>query len=322
LIKVSYSMISCYLDCAYKHYLRYIQRLRPKKPERSLFFGKDFHKLLQFRHNKTLRIQAFKEIQQTYNDMPRIFQPELGDNYLEELKTIFSDYKKTWKDSEKPIETEHEFLLPIAKYKGEEVCFHGIIDEVYEDLVMGEHKTFSTAPGMDTLAMNMQVCLYAKAWELETGQKFVRVMWDYTKSKSSVYPIWLESSGRFSTAKNNNITPYSWIRACNARGITDLSILSQGDMYKPNISNFFFRCYIELLPQMVDSVWEDFQYTVKDVIKRGGSNKTKNIGRQCNWCGFRPICYAEFTGTDVTYILERDFEIKKEEAKQDEGITG
>jgi hypothetical protein len=106
--------------------------------------------------------------------------------------------------------------------------------------------------------MNMQTCLYAKARELEKGKKFKRVMWDYIRSSPATLPIWLPKSNRFSTATNGNITPYSWARACKERSIEDEDILAQGDMYKPNISNFFFRCCTELLPVMVDNVWDDW----------------------------------------------------------------
>jgi hypothetical protein len=245
---------------------------------------------------------------------------ELGDNYLDDLKTIFNDYRRVWKGFQKPIETEHEFLIHMSNYKDEPVYFHGIIDEVYDDLVMGEHKTFKTAPSMDTLAMNMQTCLYSKAWELETGQKFQRVMWDYIKRSPAAYPIWLEKSQRFSAAKNNNITSLSWERACIERGITDEATLAMGEMYLPNLSNFFFRCYTELLPIMVDTVWEDFKAVVRDIIVRGPTNKIKNIGRQCSWCGFRPICYAEFTGVDINYIIKTDYEYKEEEKREQQII--
>lgn len=310
--KVSNSQVNSYLSCPYGHYLYYKKRLRPKKPKRPLQFGSDFHKLLEFRKNKYELSEALKGIENTYYDMPSKFQEELGDNYIDDLKTVFNDYRKVWKGSDKPVETEHEFLCQIGTIKGEPIYFHGIIDEVYKDLIMGEHKTFSTAPDMGTLAMNMQVCLYSKAWELETGDKLQRVIWDYIKSKPADRPVWLEKSKRFSEAANQNITPYSWLRACKERGITDEAVLSKANHYSQNISNFFFRCTMEILPVMVESVWEDFKTITKDIFKRGDSNKVKNISRSCSWCNYRPICYAEFTGADVEYVLKTDYIIKED----------
>lgn len=299
------------MSCPYKHYLSYVENLKTRVPARPLTFGKDFHKLLQFRNDKQALKESFESIKDTYYDMPSRFQTELGENYIEDLKTIFNDYRKVWKNSDEPIKTEYEFMIELGKFAGEPVVFHGLIDEVYEGNVMGEHKTFSRQPSMDILAMNTQACLYAKAWEFETGEKFERVQWDYIKSNPAAYPVWLEKSGRFSEAKNNNITHLSWARACKEKGITDKETIKKGLAYEQNIANFFFRCGIELMPHMVDSVWDDFKIVIKDVVRNGEKNKVKNITRDCSWCNFRPICYAEFTGADVNYVKNTDFEVRE-----------
>jgi CRISPR/Cas system-associated exonuclease Cas4 (RecB family) len=312
LIKVSYSRVSSYLNCPQRHHFKYIQNLRVKKPARPLFFGGDFHKLLQYRHNRVALATVKDEILETFRNMPVAFQNELGDDYIDDLFTVFEDYQRYWKGEQKPIKLEKEFLIQIGKYRGEPVYFHGIIDEIYEDNVMGEHKTFSSMPNMSSLALNSQVCLYSKANQLETGEYFTKVLWDYTRSSPAKYPIWLDKSKRFSEAQNSNITPYSWERACKERGIEDESILSIGNKYAPNLSNFFFRHTIEIVPNMAETVWESFKYVTKDLIKRGGSNTTKNIGRHCDWCDYRAICFAQYTGADVDYVIKTDYKYKEE----------
>lgn len=305
MVKVSYSRISCYLDCQQKHYYKYVEGLRAKKIARPLVFGKDFHSLLENREHAD---EIFDAIEQTYYEMPSIVQAELGDCYIDDLKTIYEDYCEVWKGAVKPIETEHEFLLPIAKYKGEEVLFHGFIDEIYEDNALGEHKTFSYKPDMSLLAMNMQICLYAKAMSIESGKMPTKVRWDYIRSTPAKMPIWLEKSGRFSDASNSNITNLSWLRACKERGIKDKSILAKAKDYEPNISNYFFRCDIEILPSMADMAWNSFSEVTKEIITKGGGKRVKNISKNCAWCEYQPICYAEFTGADVDYVLSTDYE--------------
>lgn len=307
MLKVSYSKVSSYLHCPYKHWLSYVANLSVNKAERPLFFGGDLHKLLQYRHDKKLRNVAFREIKSTYHDLTRRQQADLGDDYVDDLKTVFLDYQEVYKESPLPIETEHEFLIPIGKYKGEPVYFHGLFDEEYKGLRLGEHKTFSTMPTMDLLAMNVQVNVYAKARELEKGKKFKTVQWDYIRSKPAQPPIWLEKSERFSEAANNNITNLSWLRACEEKGIDDYKILSKAENYKQNLSNFFFRVPIVLLPVMVDTIWDDFVLAVREVISKGDTNKRKNVSRDCGWCSYRPICFAEFTGIDVDYVIKKDY---------------
>lgn len=310
-IKISYSRVSSYLSCPQKHYFSYVENLAPKGVVRPLSFGSDFHKLLQYRNNISELVRVKGEIEQAYSDLTYKQRYDLGENYLSDLDEIFSDYLEYWGDEEDPIQTEVEFLVPIGKYKGEDIYFHGIIDEVYADGSLGEHKTFNALPDMGILAMNMQVCLYSKAWELKTGKKLNKVRWDYIKSTPAQYPIWLETSKRFSTAANRNVTHLSYRRACDLRGIEDEEIRDKASLFRHSITNFFFRVNIDILPEMVETVWNSFKTVVKDIARRGKTNKTKNISRDCSWCNYRSICFAEFTGADTDYVKKTDYVIRQ-----------
>lgn len=311
-IKISYSRVSSYLSCAQKHYFNYVEKLKPKGVVRPLMFGGDFHKLLELRYDEEDLDEAKITLEDTYNDLTPSQQSDIGDDYLEDLYTIFDDYNIVWEDAEEPVETEHEFLIKVGSYKGEPVYFHGLIDEIYEDGTIGDHKTFSKAPDMGILAMNMQSMLYAKAREIETGEKPRTMRWDYIKSTPAKKPIWLAKSNKFSLATNSNITDLSWLRACEELGVTDKEMIAQAELYKPNRSNFFFKTDITIVPEMVDSAWKDFKEVCKDIAKRGETNKVKNISRDCSWCNYRAICFTEFTGGDVDYVKETDYKSKEE----------
>lgn len=294
-MKVSYSRVSTYMDCPRKHYFRYIQGVRPKTKSRPLVFGSDFHKLLEHRHDP----KQLKTIKQTIRDNAE------DSDYLDDLMTIFEDYQEVWANEEKPMNNELEIMVPMGKYKGEIVYFHGILDEIYNGDILGEHKTYSSAPDISTLVMNLQVLLYSKAWEKLTGKGFKRIRWDYTKSKPASYPVWLEKSHRFSDAKSTTITPMSYKRACKEKGVDS----SKAYLYEPNISNFFWRYEVDVLPSMRDKIWNSFVELTKQVISKGDTNETQHISRDCSWCDFRPLCFAEFTGADVQYILNTDYDI-------------
>lgn len=308
-MNISYSRASSYASCPQKHFWGYIAGLKPKKPARPLYFGTDFHKLLELRGNGKLLAEAKETIEDTFYDMPSQFQSELGDDYVKDLFTVFEDYQKLWAEEELPEETEHRFELPLGKYKGEPVTFVGVIDEIYQEGVkLGEHKTFSTAPDMGILIMNQQINLYAKAFELERGLRPKYVQWDYIRSKPAAQPVWLEKSQRLSTASNSNITPFSWLRACEEHGIEDEKVLAQASSYEQNISNFFFRHNLEINPTMVETIWSDFKDLAREIACKGCTNKRKNVTRDCSWCDYRPLCYAEFTGADIDYIIQKDYE--------------
>lgn len=319
-MNISYSRQSSYLHCPYQHYLRYVRGLRKKKPDRPLYFGTDFHKLLELRNDPKALEEAKQQIRETYYDMPGSWQADLGDNYIEDLFTIFGDYQKVYKDVRQPQVTERDFAIEVGSCKGEPIVFVGKIDEEYllkkngvKHITVGEHKTFSNKPSMDILVMNTQKCLYAKAIQFERGILPDKVKWDYIRSNVSADPIWLEKSGRFSEASSSKITPMSWERACKAKGITDPAVIAKGNRYEANIPEFFFQVELDIDPNMVDVIWDGYLFTAKQIIKFGDKNKTHNVTRDCSWCTYHDICYAEMTGADPEYVVSRDFEEKHKE---------
>ena len=330
-MKVSYSKYSTYLSCPMKHHLSYIQCIKPKGIVRPLTFGKQFHELLENRGD----VKKLKELKKQYTDefyeLPGREQSILGDDYIDDLFTIFNDYRRVYSDEKLPDITEHEFRIRMGKVNGEVVTFHGFIDEIYtKDLIrpyVGEHKTFSRRPSMDTLIMNVQSNLYAKAYQIETGILPYGVKWDYIHSAPASSPIWLKANtrhdGKFSEALNQKITPFSWNRAGKIKakelGWTKKQYeehVRRGQvLYGENVSNFFFRQNVEYIQGCVDNIWSDFKNTCKHMVKNQHTNKTKNITYNCGFCQFRPICHAEFSGNDTSYIIEKDFEYFEREDK-------
>lgn len=317
-MKISYSRVASYLSCPYKHFLGYEKGLQSNKPSRPLTFGSDFHKLLELRGQPEKLAEAKKEIGERFYEMRPEWQSELGDNYILDLAIIFEDYMDIYKDEPLPKITEQEFEIKLGTLNGEPLIVVGVIDELYKFrdrdthekyLKVGEHKTFSTKPNHNFLVMNTQKCIYAKACQILYGMYPRTVIWDFIHSRPAEQPVWLEKSSRFSSAKSTKITPYSWIRACAEHNITDPKILAQKADYACNVSNFFFRCELDFQPSMVENIWDGFVYTSKQIIKQGHKNRAKNITRDCSWCSYCDICYAELTQGDVQSIIDRDFEI-------------
>lgn len=320
-MNISYSRVSSYLTCPYQHYLGYVQKLHSKKPVKPLQFGTDFHRLLEYRIKPEQLPEVMKEIGETFYDMPANWQTELGDDYLLNLSTIFQDYQELYKETPKPQKTEELFEIKIGSCRGEDVIFKGIIDEVYKTkskltgekiLKVADHKTFNRKPDSAFLVMNTQISLYSKACEFLWGRLPEKVIWDYIHNSPAEEPIWLEKSKRFSAAKSQKITPMSYKRACQSHGIEPEKQLL--DEYAGNIPNFFFRIELDVIPSMVENIWDGFLYTAKDIALRGHKNQTKHIySGNCNFCQFKDLCYAELTGADTSYILEKDYEYKQEE---------
>lgn len=314
---MSYTRISKYLRCPFSHYLTYVEKLVPKSPSRSLQFGKDFHTLLEHRGDTKEQLkQVFKELKITYDNYPEWFQEVLGETYVKDLKTIFNDYRKRYKDADVPNSTEFEFNIDLGESElGEKIIFNGFIDGLYFDesntpneyTVIEEHKTFYQKPDPVTLLFSTQKHLYAKAVELTFGAMPAGILWDYIKNVPAAEPFILKS-GKFSEAKNANVTPYSWRRACKKAGFDDKEYINRGkELYDKNISNYFFREYQPFNKDMVDKTFEDFKSVAIDVVNNGDGKKVKNCTKDCSWCEYKPICRAEFNGDDIMAVVDREF---------------
>ena len=92
---------------------------------RPLYFGTDFHKLLELRNDKAALKQAKEDIKDTYYSLPAAWQSDLGDNYIEDLFTIFGDYRRLYKDVRQPQVTEKAFELEVGSCRGEPIVFVG-----------------------------------------------------------------------------------------------------------------------------------------------------------------------------------------------------
>ena len=318
-MNISYSRVASYMSCPYAHYLGYELGVRSAKPQRPLYFGTDFHKLLEVRNDEKALSEAKEAIKDTYYEIPPQWQSELGPDYLEELFSIFSDYCDIYRDAPIPSITEQEFELPMFEFRGEPYLFKGKIDEVYKRksratgekfLKVGEHKTFNRRPDNNTLVMNIQKNLYAKAVHLLYGILPKSVIWDYIHSKPAPQPIWLERSKRFSEAKSQQITPYSWLRACKEHSITDKKVLARAEEFRGNVPAFFFRVEQEYDPIMFEETWSGFKFQAHLIAKYGHKNKTKNMTRNCSFCQYRDICYTQLTGGNLDHLMERSYEVK------------
>lgn len=323
ILNISYSRVALYRKCPHAHYLRYVAHVKKRAKSRPLYFGSDFHKLLENRNSKKKCMQAMDEIREAYNSLDTRDISDLGENYLEDLFTIFKDYRKVYKGAEKPIATELEFSIPMFtdKETGEVHNFIGIIDELYDGYkTIGEHKTFTKKPDNLNMTMNTQAMLYAKAVEELFGVTPRYIQWDYIKSEVASFPVHLKG-GKLSTAKSQQITPYSWKRACKEYGCEDQ--LNMADMWQCNISNYFFRLNVIISPNMVEEIWKDFVKTSKEIIKRGHKNKVRHVTKDCCYCDYKDICKAEFTGGNAKYILEKDFivEHKDEPLGSNKGLS-
>lgn len=313
-MNMSYSRTSAFRECKQKHYFAYMEGLKPKTVSRPLSFGGDLHKLLESLYNPDMEVEkTLSEIKQVYEDCTQSQQEALGENYVEDLTSVLNNYRKVKPKSNRTlVGTEIRFEIPIPiTIDGEPQTFTGVIDKLEKDwdgkYVVTDYKTFSRAPDLDSLVMNVQGALYSKAVELLYGELPVKVVWEYIKSTPPEEPIYLEKSKRLSQAFGNKVTMESWLSACERYGVDSSLPEDKVEELCNNRSTYFRIHEMDVIPLMVTRIWKDFLKTVRE-IKYYSKSQTMNVSRNCSWCDYQPICLGILTGADVDYIKEKDYE--------------
>ena len=69
---------------------------------------------------------------------------------------------------------------------------------------------------------------------------------------------------------------------------------------------------------VVDMIWEDFVDTAREIQQYHGQKKDMNVGRHCSWCDYQPLCKALMTGSDVDWLIKREYEVEGNSHKREE----
>lgn len=201
----------------------------------------------------------------------------------------------------------------------------GIADLVVRDRSTGEvqmwdHKSSENSiPDRNSHILDMQLVLYAVAFEKLHGLVIDKLIWNYLRTKLPTVPKPLKPR-----KKDEEPSQLSVDRAIDTdwQTYTDAIVKhgfdTEDERYKPILNRlqpramevFFPRHTLYLLDEVRPLVMRDFVGTANE-IKHAYSDMSfipvRNLGRACNWCDFRKICEAVVTGGDPSEIIERQF---------------
>lgn len=292
----SISQISCFRGCKQEWAYRYQERLVPRAPQRPLYMGTTLHKLLELRANKkSWHDYLYKEVKEEFESMPETYQAELGEDFIDCCDKIMRQYDWVWgEENVKYLATEVKIHKKIKRGKD----FIGIVDAICEidgkQYIM-EHKTFKTTKmSMDQTWLNQQTCCYIKVLN-EQGYNIQGVIWDMIKT-SAYKPPRVLKDGSFGKQYSDQTLMSFW-----DAGVKDIPSAVYEEV-KNNHLNFLDRYITPIQPEVIESVWNDFVETVDEISKNKGH--AKNLGRDCDWCGFKNLCQTALTGGDVEYTKQ------------------
>lgn len=296
------------------YWWKFVKMLQKVKRKRPFMFGTIIHTIAETEFEGGKWKKVLKEIEL---DNKQLFKREIEmyGNIIADIRDIMTDYFDYWNnhptDSVKPIahagrKSEHEFRIELD----DGLWFTGKIDAAVKAKKMKwamEHKSFSRMPSEDERWRSVQAAVYLRALQEMGFPEIDGVLWDYVSSKPCNVPGELTKTGKVSQARIDSL-PSRLRRWFDEEGLKEKNFKKLIEDAEANRRNRFIRIFSPVKKPIVNMIWEDFVDTAREMRDFHGKKKDQNIGRHCSWCDYQPLCKAEATGSDIDWIIARDYQ--------------
>lgn len=312
MLKLSNSKVTTWRRCHMAYHYKYHDHLRPKKKGIALQRGSIIHECIEAYDSgrswrkpykafaKKFYEETFKEEILEIGDIPRMVE-ELMENY----QALYEN------DGLIYLGNEVYFSIPLIPG---EVYMEGYLDALVKDeqgcVWPKETKTYKKNPDYDFLLLNTQSALYT--WAVtEMGYNPRGTLWDIIRAKEPSRPQFTQK-GEISK-RGIDSTPYTVEKALREMGKdpSDFKDL----LSKVSFDDYFKRYQVRVNPSVIKGIMEDFKSTAKEILSSGSKLKDRNLGKNCAWCDYKPICQAELMGLDSDFIRKKQFEISESEGR-------
>lgn len=311
-LQVSQSRVRAWRTCRQQHHYKFVENIKPKRVKRPFQFGKIVHSMVEAYANGD---EPFEVLDQIALDKKAMFraEAEMYGNIIEDIRLIMREYFDYWPENSLVFVRRRgrasEFRFEVELWPG--VNFTGIIDTVARARRMRwlvENKTFGKRkPNEDERWRSVQAAVYMRANDMLGWFPGVEGMaWNYILSKPITAPEILKS-GEMSTAKRGLTFPRKALEVIKDNNLDPADYAEFLELCKGESGEYFSRIFMPMTRQIVDSVWDDFLISARDIADLGETRNERNIGRHCSWCDYEPLCRAAMQGSDVDFIKEREY---------------
>ncbi len=344
-LRASNSTILDWRDCEQRYWYRYVKRLQPKVEDAApLHLGRVLHTYLE-RYYAGLKAGeppdeahglALAEILTMYegelNQLSDLAAAAGQEDLARELADLvpratilaIAYYRvHGLEDAERHevLYTEVKFDVPVK----DGVVLPGRIDLVTRDrttgdLVLWEHKSTKRIPRQQRRLCDLQTLLYHVALEIMSGDKADRVLWNYINTAPPHAPKLLKKAPWISQAKDQCTTAELYVKALrdNAELLEEKGL--GADDFVEAVANVRERERVTMFPRFempvlarADVVLRDYLSTVV-AIERAHADPdfipVRNVGYDCDWCPFGPLCAAVITGGSEKREIKKRFTVK------------
>jgi hypothetical protein len=307
-INISQSKVRTYRQCHRQYHYKFVELLRKKRVKRPFTFGGIVHQMIEAHAEGDDPFELLDNLELEKGEYFRR-EIEMYGEIIADLRMIMTEYFEFWGDQlvylrKNKRSSEHEFRIELMTG----LWFTGRIDAVGKAKKMRwvvEHKTFKRMPTEDDRWRSVQAAVYFRALQVMGWPEIDGVLWDFISSKPPTAPEVLKS-GKMS--QRRIVTLPEKIREFVAENKLDIKDYSEFlKSAEENRSEYFIRVFNPVKRPVVDMVWDDFLETAIEIAENHGKKKARNIGRHCSWCDYEGPCRAEMQGSDVDFILEREY---------------
>lgn len=314
--RVSQSKIKVWRRCHQAYHYKFVLGLRKKVKSRPLLFGSIVHDLLDVHAEGD---DPMEKLAQIAKENKRLFaaQREQYGEIVDDVRVIMSHYFDYYDEKDFRFErhngrsAEHPFNIELIDFGLGGVFWNGKIDATGKTpnklKWILEHKSFSRRVGDDERWRNLQSSTYLRAVDILGWGNYDGMCWDYIWSKPPTKPQLLKN-GELSE-KNIDTLPITVRETIAEEKLNPKNYKGFLIRAEENLAKWFQRIHTPVNKAVVDSVWNDFIFSIRDMVDNHGKCSDKNIDRHCNWCDFEGLCRAELQGLDVDFVMQRDYEL-------------
>ena len=304
--KISQSRIKCWRSCHRKHHYAYIQQLKKRVPKVAPTRGKIVHRMLYLHAIGKNPEAAIIEANFKYGELFEE-EKEIYGNILDDCREIFRRWcVKYENDNLKTVCAELFVEVPLTQKHN----FIGYIDQIVTDEYgkywILDFKVPKVIPNADERSSDIQLFLYAWAFEKCFHEKPAGIIWDYLRAKIPTVPSILKN-GELSKNKNLDTTAGAYKKEIKRLG---LDVGNYRDFLKDlrkRQNLFFLRIPTPTSDHVIKSIVEDARATAMEI----SDDATRNLRPDCaHMCDFFSLCHAELRGYDTEHMRRTDYAIK------------
>lgn len=319
IFKISHSKMKLARKCHRAYYYKYILKLRKRLKSRPLLVGSLVHECLESYFKNGNYMPVIKEWRE--KEFNKMFKEEqaLHHDIIPLTKSLIRGYISNWKDLNLEMEwVEKEFEVEIAPG----IFLIGKIDGKAKEKGtrrkwLVEHKTCKKMPGEEVRMYDTQAILYSQVM-LEWGETVTGVMWDYLRTKLPMRPELLKSGG-LSTRKNIDTTAEVYLREIKRHGYDPAGYSDILEELHSRRDSFYRQVKLPFNKRFSETIMTELTHDATQLrdkhqsLSESPESWTRNLTRDCSWCDYSSLCYAELRNEDTDYLLKHDYVRSKDE---------